>query len=358
MAREWVKKIVAAAKPDPEYLARARAIAEAGGIQWDIVEKDPRVLGALRNLVEIVGSRKKKRETETVLYEPATKLLNAISLAIHDQAPASASPPPAPQETHVRSTDDQWTLDKGRAIAWFLRHLRSLRDDFMSVGLFPDYRSAVFSHEDLEILFETPDMLRVPYEANSPDDPLRIGWPVVASTGEGKTKANAEDGVVQMADYEFNNLRYRPDLYDSHGFRLRDGNLVLSSVNSCGFTMSEDVDFEELDYWIAHVVLVYHSDCTRNRRIRIDTEQEEFLCWMVDNLDDNREGPPLRTVLRRHATRPPHVCRYRHSFQAGRRQGRGPAEGEGGQYRAVLQTVIAGDRPGQVVRIAALRRHS
>ncbi|EJD52866.1 hypothetical protein AURDEDRAFT_111384 [Auricularia subglabra TFB-10046 SS5] len=205
-------------------------------------------------------------KTESPLYGPSARLLNAISLAYYCLTFDPSSPI--------------------RPIVFHSNSSKIIPGDYLGVQSKPDTGSGPGT---LSGLIEAARRL----EAQPRDD---FPWSPHASVGE--TKNLLDDLMAQFKAYMASLCCYRPDTATVHGFRLAKApgasdsaqaehayDIVLASLNACGLTCSPPIDVTCIDPWIAHVVMVYDSDAARYPWLRYAARETTFVRWDVELAD-------------------------------------------------------------------------
>ncbi|EJD52861.1 hypothetical protein AURDEDRAFT_181365 [Auricularia subglabra TFB-10046 SS5] len=249
----------------PDYIEHAKTV--ASGVRsdlWSSIETWSHASVPELDVKKVHAAMPSSTSTqESTLYKPSARLLNTISLAYYLLA-SDSSPSVRPIVFH--SNPSQIVLG-----------------DYLGVQQKPDSASGVGS---LELL------VKAAMGALGEDFGRDFPWSPLASIGEAKT--DIDKLMAQFKAYMANLYRYRPDMATVHGFRLArtpkvEGRshfvIALASMNACGLTCSPPVSVATIDAWIAHVVMVYDSDATRNRSLSFASSQTEFTRWDLELAD-------------------------------------------------------------------------
>ncbi|EJD52418.1 hypothetical protein AURDEDRAFT_158146 [Auricularia subglabra TFB-10046 SS5] len=232
------------------YVDLVRASAFLGKKKWDALadlakanNKD--IKNALDALVKIARDEQKESGLlERAYYGPTVKLCNFISLAVFDALGL------------VPDTD---------AACIFASNANCCpKGDILNIRFRPDYHAFFASRNELVVATGVELYNRM------------VCWPEMWLVGEQKKLGSGE---VQIKSYVSTDKRYRPDLPTVHGFIVHRGKLQLSQLNASGMWSSSPLDIDDINAWIALVVLAYQSFEHRDRKLIYNAQQEEFGRW-------------------------------------------------------------------------------
>ncbi|EJD44234.1 hypothetical protein AURDEDRAFT_166625 [Auricularia subglabra TFB-10046 SS5] len=242
----------------PSYIGNAKTVASGvlpglwdGIATWKLEKHGLSVAGAISAMPSQVT-----REEQT-LYGPCTRLLNTISAAYYYLA----------GETYPHI----------RPIVFHSNPTEVIPGDYLGAQQKPDTGSGIGTRAQLIAAAKGAGVL------------TWTGRPWSLHASVGQVKVELDLWIGQFGSYAANLKRYRPDLATVHAFRISKAagegshayEIVLASINACGLTLSTPDVITGLDAWIAHVVLVYHSDATRNTSLTFAASQRLFSRWEV-----------------------------------------------------------------------------
>ncbi|EJD52419.1 hypothetical protein AURDEDRAFT_181023, partial [Auricularia subglabra TFB-10046 SS5] len=252
------------------YVELVRASGFLGEDQWDgladLEDLDNKsVKDALDALIAIADKDAKKKSglLEKAYYGPTVKLCNLVSLAVFD---ALGLDPKTDAACVFASNADQ-----------------DPKGDILNLRFRPDYHAFFASRAELVAAIDVELYNRM------------VCWPEIWLVGEQKKKSGS--GEAQIKSYESTDKRYRPDLPTIQGFIVHRGKLQLSQLNASGMWSSSPLDIDDINAWIALVVLAYQSYEERDRKLVYNAQQEEFARWdFTDASADAVHSEPLVLV--------------------------------------------------------------